>query len=217
VSPPEARQAPTTQHAHATSDPSHPSRTRRPLRGALAAAGAVVIAVAIFAAGRLSAPPPAPVSSARAARASIAERERRAWAVGSPGAAAPAPAASTAAAGPAPAAGAAAADVKEAVAAAPDVKEAVAAEARARLESLRGYISSRCWPEGGLPGGQQQTTLRLDLTFDRDGREIARGIRQDRRAPAAAFTACLRRLPGTRLEVSAPGRSVGVLVAMQFP
>jgi hypothetical protein len=99
----------------------------------------------------------------------------------------------------------------------PELVAATTAEARQRLEDLRPYITSHCWPSGGLKNGRTKADLRIDLTFDKDGHEIARGIQENRRSPAGEFTACLRKLEGTRLAVAAPGRSVGVVVPFSVP
>jgi hypothetical protein len=57
----------------------------------------------------------------------------------------------------------------------------------------------------------------FNLTFDGSGREIARGIGEDRRARAPEVASCLRRLPLGTLRVPAPGTRVGVRVALALP
>jgi hypothetical protein len=75
----------------------------------------------------------------------------------------------------------------------------------------------RCPSATGAHGARAGTKLTFNVTFDARGREIARGIMQDRRAPAKELAACLRKLPPTRLQISPPGRNVGVRVAVAFP
>jgi hypothetical protein len=141
---------------------------------------------------------------------------QRALAASQPLARSPAPTAtSPAALAPAPAGLAPAAPLSPA--ALGDLQGRVRDSARGELELQRPYIVSRCWPTKGLPGGRESARLVFSLTFDAQGREIARGVSEDRRAPAGAFGRCLRLLRGTELSVPAPGRNVGVAFAMSFP
>lgn len=93
----------------------------------------------------------------------------------------------------------------------------VAEEATRGLESARAEILARCVPSGALPGGQPSARFTFNVTFDASGREIARGISEDRRARAPEVAGCLRRLPLGTLRVTAPGANVGVRVAMNLP
>jgi hypothetical protein len=90
-------------------------------------------------------------------------------------------------------------------------------EARAELERMREHVVSRCWPRGGLRGGRRQTTLTYNVTFDPTGREVARGVLEDRRAPAGEFGRCLRRLEGTSLSVAPPGTFVSLRLPVTYP
>ena len=85
------------------------------------------------------------------------------------------------------------------------------------IEKLRPYIVSRCWPAGGLAGGQTSAKLTFQITFDEKGREIARGISEDRSAPAGEFGSCLAKLEGMTLSIEPPGTNVGVSVPVTFP
>jgi hypothetical protein len=89
-------------------------------------------------------------------------------------------------------------------------------QARDQIESLRAQIVSRCWPAGGLPGGRSSATLSFNVAFDAQGREIARGISEQRRAPAGEFARCLRKMEAP-LSISPPGTNVGVSFAVTFP
>ena len=102
-------------------------------------------------------------------------------------------------------------------ASATELQARVAEEVKAQLETLRPYIASRCPPSAVLKGGQASATLTVNSTFDAQGREIARGISEDRRSPAAELARCLRQLEGIALSVSPPGSNVGISVAVAFP
>lgn len=99
----------------------------------------------------------------------------------------------------------------------PEVAARVNEEASANLEALRPRLVSSCWPRGGLPNGRARTTLTYQVTFNPEGREIARGILDDRKAPAGEFGQCLRRLEGTSLSVSPPGTYVTLKVPVTYP
>jgi hypothetical protein len=93
----------------------------------------------------------------------------------------------------------------------------VTEETKAKFETLRAHIVSRCWRSGGFRGGPSSTNLTFSVAFDAQGHEIARGITEDRSAPAAEFVGCLRGLEGTTLSIAPPGANVGVTVQMTFP
>jgi hypothetical protein len=93
----------------------------------------------------------------------------------------------------------------------------VALAALAAFEEQRADLTARCWPAGGLRGGRSRAELRLNLTFDASGREIARGIMENRRAPSGELTSCLRKLRGTGLRVPPPGTIVAVTLPVTFP
>jgi hypothetical protein len=93
----------------------------------------------------------------------------------------------------------------------------VTEEASRQLESARAELLARCVPATGLPGGRATARFTFNVTFDASGREIARGISEDRRAPAPEVAGCLRRLPLGTLRVTAPGANVGVRLAMNLP
>jgi hypothetical protein len=99
----------------------------------------------------------------------------------------------------------------------PELVERVAREARERLEAQRGLLVARCWPRNGLRSGRTDAKLVVNLTFDPAGREIARGISEDRRAPAGEVAACIRKLRDAAISVPPPGTHVGVSVPMTFP
>lgn len=96
-------------------------------------------------------------------------------------------------------------------------KHAAEVSTRVNLERLRRDMLSRCWPSGGLAGGQQTARLSFSIVFDETGREIARGISEDRRAPGREFARCLRALPMGTFSIPAPGARATVNVPMTFP
>ena len=98
-----------------------------------------------------------------------------------------------------------------------DLVRHVADQATAGIDSLRSYIISSCWPASAT--GLAKAKLTFNLTFDVQGREIARGIVEGRRAPAPAreFGRCVRRLEGTTLAIAPPGANVGVSIPVAFP
>ena len=166
---------------------------------------AVLSAVALaFGAGRWSAPAvPAPSHPTRPAPGPGAQR-------GDPTAA------------PLPSAGGRASPLAAPIAAKgalppPDLVATVRNEAAVRFEAQRQQIVSACWPVGGLRNGRTSAQIRVNVTFDREGREIARGIQEDRRASSSEFTHCLRSMQATRLAVAPPGTNVGVTFPVQFP
>jgi hypothetical protein len=91
------------------------------------------------------------------------------------------------------------------------------AETTAFLESSRSELGARCWPRSGLASGAESTLVTFNVTFDASGREIARGIGEDRRARAPELVRCLQRMPLGSLRISPPGANVGVRVAMRLP
>jgi hypothetical protein len=189
--------------------PSRSSFTRRLAALSAGVAGAALL----FAGGRWTAEPPAPRRASVEIAAVAPPADATPWWVwGDAGAAAPAPAAPAPTSVPAPA-------PAPAVAPRPVAEAKLVAEASARLklEGLKQDMISRCWPESGLGGGRERAQLTFSLAFDASGKEIARGISEDRAAPAGAFARCLRALPIGSLSIPAPGARIGVKVAMAFP
>jgi hypothetical protein len=190
--------------------PTPPARPRRRLVPGAAAAAAVAAVALAFGAGRWSAPssetsvpPPEPV---------LMKRTPEPLAVSAPAPApAPAPIAATApitAPVPAPSA-------PHPPGLTPEVANRVNQEAKAQVEAQRERIVSRCWPRGA--SGRPRASVTYNLTFDAKGREIARGIAEDRRAPASEFAQCLRRLDRTAVAIAPPGTNVGLSFAVSYP
>jgi hypothetical protein len=99
----------------------------------------------------------------------------------------------------------------------PETRARVHEEASSEIERTREHVVARCWPRDGLPGGRRETTVTYNVTFDPAGREIARGVQEDRRAPAGEFGRCLRRLGGAPLSVPPPGTFVTLKLPVTYP
>lgn len=95
----------------------------------------------------------------------------------------------------------------------PELLNRVTSDASAQIETYRPQFVSRCTPPGGLGEGAQVT---FHVTFDAQGREIARGISENRRNRAGAFAKCMRELGGIEFSVPPPGTNVAVSVPMSF-
>ncbi len=92
----------------------------------------------------------------------------------------------------------------------------VTEEASRSLEDARVELVERCVPKD-RHGSESGAKYTFNVTFDANGREIARGINEDRRARAPEIASCLRRMPLGTLQVPAPGASVGVRVGIELP
>lgn len=92
-----------------------------------------------------------------------------------------------------------------------------AIETRTQLEASKRDLVDKCWPAKGLPGGRTRTRVTFSVAYDAYGREVGRGISEDRRSPTGDLRKCLARLPMGTLRVSPPGSSVGVNVALNLP
>jgi hypothetical protein len=192
--------------------PGSPRPASRP--GALLASAAAVAALLAFAGGlwvsELLADPAGAGSARRLAPApdgglapAHPEPAPNLSALEVPGGPAPAPASLPGAPPPA------AAPVRPA----PEVVARVAEEATLALEAVRAGLAERCPPAAGAAPAR----LTFNVAFDASGREVARGVVEDRRARAPEVARCLRELPLGALRVSPPGGTVGVRVAMSFP
>jgi hypothetical protein len=189
--------------------PSPRPRPRRRSRAAFAVLAGLAGAAAIFAVGRWTAEDASPPDTRRASPTPAARvASRAAWA-------APPPAAAPAAAIAAAESPAAAAERRPQTKA--EVVTRAAADTRYELEKLRADMLSRCWPAAGLTNGQETVRLTFHVAFDAQGREIARGISEDRRAPAGPLARCLRALPAGTLKIPPPGTRLGVKVPIVFP
>jgi hypothetical protein len=99
----------------------------------------------------------------------------------------------------------------------PEQLEVHKAEVLTHVEQQRKRVVSSCWPKEGLPKGQRSATVTYSLTFNPEGREVGRGIVQDRRAPAGKFARCLGLLRGTAFSISPPGTYVTLKVPVAYP
>jgi hypothetical protein len=91
------------------------------------------------------------------------------------------------------------------------------AEVETHVEQQRRRVISTCWPKDGLPRGHRSTTVTYNVTFNPAGREVARGIVQDRRAPAGKFGKCLGQLHEAPFSISPPGTYVTLRIPVTYP
>lgn len=92
------------------------------------------------------------------------------------------------------------------------------AEVVSHLEHERRRVVSTCRPRETLPRGQASATVTYNMTFNPDGREVGRGIVQDRRASAGKFGKCLGDLRGEKITISPPpGTYVTIRVPVTYP
>jgi hypothetical protein len=186
---------------------SPPPRARRRWALPAAALGAVAVALLAYAVGRWSAEPAAPSAPAEAlAAADAPPAPAPAPASIPPGSRAPRPAVPQPAAAPPPAASPSA----EAVV------ERATAEVKAQLELRRPELSARCWASSGPESTRASATVTFNVAFDAQGREVMRGVSEDRRARAPALAKCLRETED-RLAIAPPGSGVTVAVPLTFP
>jgi hypothetical protein len=119
---------------------------------------------------------------------------------------------------PAPAVAERAAEPARTGRATPELVARVTEEASLALEQTRSQLVERCQAAGGLTAPTRGARFTFNVTFDANGREIARGINEDRRHRAPPeLSRCVRSLPPGSLRVTPPGANVGVRVAMMFP
>jgi hypothetical protein len=197
----------------ATARPAAPPRSRLRLRAALLAASAAIGLALAFAWGRLGADPGAAADASRTSPVAHQPGPVPRLAPPDAGSDRGAPALPPLPAPSSPSAAGASAPARRAP---PEVVARVAAEAGLALERARHDFVARCVPrDGGADRGAAKLTF--NVTFDASGREIARGISEDRRSRAPALASCLRRLPMGSLRVSPPGANVGVRVSMNLP
>jgi hypothetical protein len=183
-----------------------PKRSSRSRAASWTAGGVVALALA-FGAGRLTSephtPPPLPAAPEMPREPAPAPVDWPATLAPAPRAAAPAEATAPAASYHAPLP--------------PDRMAEYRAEVVTRVEEQRPRVVSTCWPREGLPNGRRSATVTYNVTFNPAGREVARGISQDRRAPAGTFGKCLGQLQGTQLSISPPGTYVTLRVPVTYP
>jgi hypothetical protein len=85
------------------------------------------------------------------------------------------------------------------------------------VEEQRKRVVSTCWPREGPPRGQRSTTVTYNVTFDAEGREVGRGLVEDRRTPGGKFGKCLGRLTGMPFSISPPGTYVTLRIPVSYP
>jgi hypothetical protein len=96
-------------------------------------------------------------------------------------------------------------------------REVVAQQAGKALDAQRAILVKRCW-EPAVAKTPEPKTIRyvLNLSFDAAGRQIGRGIIEDRETARIDVTRCVgENLPP--LEVPAPGAVISVEVPFSLP
>lgn len=112
----------------------------------------------------------------------------------------------------------AAAAVLNVPAAAADVQAAAVTAAKSAVETeKKATILPRCW-EPAIKSRPSPAVAKymINMTFDPTGKEVARGIAEDRAAERADVAACLRQLP-LGLQIAPPGVTVRVEVPLELP
>jgi len=97
-----------------------------------------------------------------------------------------------------------------------ELRDRTVADAKAGLERLRPRLIQSCW--SGLPfqPSVPSVALRFDLTFDADGREIARSVLDAGREGDPAVAECLRAMD-LPLTIPPPGATVAVQIDLTIP
>jgi hypothetical protein len=90
-------------------------------------------------------------------------------------------------------------------------------QAKAKLEQQRASLKTKCW-DGPAAKNPQPAASRFvwSFTFDAEGKQLARGISEDRATLRPGTSICL----STELEpfeIAPPGRSIEVKVDFQLP
>jgi hypothetical protein len=93
----------------------------------------------------------------------------------------------------------------------------VTEQVRQALEQKRSTFVERCWsPSAQKSPEPASARYSFNITVDAQGKEIARGISEDRAAFRADVGQCLRGL-GDKVAVSPPGATVQVTVPLTLP
>ena len=98
----------------------------------------------------------------------------------------------------------------------PDVVQKAQEQVVAALEHERPSLLSSCWKPAG-PGESGTARLTFSIALDASGREIARGVSEDRDAYRPGVADCVRRLTAAPFQVEAPGRPVSLEVSFSLP
>lgn len=97
-----------------------------------------------------------------------------------------------------------------------DLEVAARDEATIALEEIRPEVVSHCWPGGSPPGGPQ-IGLTYELTFDRDGREIARAVRDNGEQVPDDVRNCLHGYPVPPFRTGPSSQTLNVDVFASYP
>lgn len=97
------------------------------------------------------------------------------------------------------------------------VRERVARDATAAIEKHRAHLKKTCWEESAKKSpAPAQSKFVWNITFDAQGKQLARGITEEREGMREGLGACVSQaLPS--LEVQPPGTTVQVDVSFTLP
>src|SRR5262249_45407761 len=97
-------------------------------------------------------------------------------------------------------------------------RKAVLANALKALDAYRPAILEKCFrPALATGAGPPRVKLRFNITFDAAGKQIARGLMQDRDAPRPELGDCAAGALPVNLEVPPPGAIVAVDGEWELP
>ena len=89
-------------------------------------------------------------------------------------------------------------------------------EATERLEALRPELVQRCWATQPVPSESSSAGVDLEVTFDGNGREIARGGVEHRGSLPGVAT-CLKETDVGALRIAPTGQTLTVTVKLTVP
>jgi hypothetical protein len=99
---------------------------------------------------------------------------------------------------------------------APEIVARVEREAAMEIDRIKPILAARCWETSPPQERPQGVTYAINVSFDPQGREIARGVEEERGSPPA-LGHCLRQVLDAEMRVSPPDAPVATVVAVTFP
>ncbi len=99
----------------------------------------------------------------------------------------------------------------------PAVQQKASADVQAWLERQRPLFVRTCWePSVAKAAEPARVPLSFNLTFDKDGKEIGRGVNEHREAYRSDVGDCVRGFT-ERAQISPPGTTVTVEATISLP
>ncbi|MHB8872504.1 MAG: hypothetical protein ACYC8T_02350 [Myxococcaceae bacterium] len=99
----------------------------------------------------------------------------------------------------------------------PEVMRRANEQAAAALDREHPRFLSQCWKPTPLPGMAPSARFTFQIVVDAEGKELARGISEDREEHRAGVGECLRNLPPEPLHIDPPGHTVTLDVPVVLP